>query len=357
MNQHKAFMQIALDLAEKGRASSSPNPMVGCVVVKSGKIVGRGYHQKAGDWHAEVYALREAGKKAEGATLYTTLEPCSHWGRTPPCTQAIIKAGIKEVVIALKDPNWRIHGIEELKKHKIRAITGVLEKEARKQNEVFVKFISTHMPFVILKIASTKDGFIAPIGGVGKYQITSRSSRTLVHKIRTEVDAVMVGRRTVETDNPLLTPRLFKGKDPFKVVVDSTLAIPLESNLFRRPKKLIIATTSKSPISIIKSIEKKGAAVLMCHQKNGKVDITDMMKKLAQSKISSVLLESGGALGENAIREKTVDKVALFVSPKVFEEGIPAFFRQGGKSIENAISLKQRTKRMIGEDVLIEGYI
>ena len=343
-------MHLALDLAEQGRATASPNPLVGCVIVKNGKIIGKGYHKKTGDWHAEVHALKQAGSKAKGATLYTTLEPCSHWGRTPPCTQAIIKAGIKEVVIALEDPNWRIHGIEELKKHGIKVITGVLEEEARKQNEIFVKFISKHMPFVILKLAVTADGMIA---SPDMKHISSKASRTVVHQLRTQVDAVMVGKNTVAADNPKLTPRFVKGKDPVKIVADSSLSIPESSTLLTKPKKLIIVTTNQASLSKIKKLEKKGASIIVCGTKKGKINLADMMKKLAQLKITSILLESGGNLAASALEAKVVDKIILFISPKTAGKGMPLF----GKSDKNPIRLKYPQVRHVGEDVMIEGYV
>ena len=351
MGSHQAYMRLALELAEKGRATVSPNPLVGCVVVKNGRIVGKGYHKKAGEPHAEVHALRQAGIKATGATLYTTLEPCSHWGRTPPCTQDIIKAGIKEVVIGLEDPNWRIHGIEELKKHGIKVIAGILEEEAKKQNEIFVKFISKHMPFVILKMAVTADGMIA---APDSKHISSKASRTIVHQLRTQVDAVMVGKNTVAADNPRLTPRFVKGKDPMKIVADSLLGIPENSILLRKPKKLIIATTNKASLPKIKKLERKGAAIIICEAKKGKISLADMMKKLAQLKITSVLLESGGELASAALEAKVVDKIILFISPKAAGKGTPLF---GKIAHENPIRLNRPQIRHVAEDVMIEGYV
>jgi diaminohydroxyphosphoribosylaminopyrimidine deaminase/5-amino-6-(5-phosphoribosylamino)uracil reductase len=352
MNKHEKFMHFALQLAEKGRATVSPNPLVGCVIVKKGRIIGKGYHKKAGEPHAEIHALKQAGFRARGATLYTTLEPCSHWGRTPPCTQAIIKAGIREVVIALEDPNWRIHGIEELRKHGIRVVKGILEQEAKKQNEVFVKYISKHMPFVILKMAVTADGKIAI---PGSRHVTSKASRAIVHQLRTQVDAVMVGKNTVVADNPRLTPRLVKGKNPLKIVVDSSLSIPNDALLLHRPKKLIIATTNKAPLSKIRHLEKEGVMVIVCAAKNGKVSINDMMKKLAQLKVTSILLESGGSLALAAFRAKVVDRVVLFISPKVVGKGTPLL--NGSTRAGKPIRLKHPYVRHVGQDVMIEGYV
>src|SRR3989338_8836491 len=225
MISHKKYMAIALKLAEKGRGYVSPNPLVGCVIVKRGKIVGKGYHKKYGEEHAEINALRAAGKKANNATMYVNIEPCSHWGKTSPCTEKIVEAGIREVIVAIEDPNPLVDGYKELKFRGLKTKIGILEEEAIKLNEVFIKYIKTKKPFVMLKLAMSLDGKIATSTGDSKY-ITSTEARKYVHQIRNDVDAVMVGINTVIRDDPILDSRLVKGKNPIKVIVDSSLKMP-----------------------------------------------------------------------------------------------------------------------------------
>ena len=239
-------MGIAINLAEKGKGFVSPNPLVGCIVVKRGKIVGRGYHKKFGEAHAEINALKVAGKKAMNATLYVNIEPCSHWGKTSPCTEKIVESGIREVVVGMEDPNPVVDGYKELKFRGLKTRIGILRKKAKKLNEAYVKYIKTKKPFVILKLAMSLDGKIATSTGDSKY-ITSREARKYVHQLRGEVDAVMVGINTVMRDDPLLDARLVKGKNPTKIVVDSTLKISERAKIFKDPSKVIIATTKKAP--------------------------------------------------------------------------------------------------------------
>src|SRR5574341_669077 len=231
MNDLK-FMQRALNLAKKGLGNTSPNPMVGAVVVKNGKILGTGYHRKAGEEHAELIVLKEVREKAKSATLYVNLEPCSHFGQTPPCTEAIISSGIKRVICAMIDTNPKVNGkgIEMLQKNKIKVEVGLLEKEAKKLNEVYLKYITTGLPFVILKWASTLDGKIATMEGDSKW-ISNEESRRFAHKLRSQVDAVLVGVETVIKDYPELNTRLVKGKNPVKIILDTKGRIPEDSKL------------------------------------------------------------------------------------------------------------------------------
>ena len=349
-------MELAIKLAEKGRGSASPNPMVGCIIVKRGRIVGKGFHKKAGAEHAEVLAINDAGKKAMNSTLYVNLEPCSHWGRTPPCTEKIVEAGVREVIIGMEDPNPLVGGFKELKFRGLKTKIGIFEKEAKKLNEVYIKYMKTKKPFVILKVAMSVDGKIATSTGDSKY-ITSREARTYVHQLRSEVDAVMVGLNTVLRDNPELTPRLVKGKDPMKIVVDSRLKIPKSCNLMKDPSKLIIATTGKAPKSAIKKFQQKGINVLISKLKNGFVDLEDLMRQLGKHEIKSVMIEGGSQLNSSAIKEGVVDKVLMFTAPKIIGNGIGAIGSLGIKKINKAINLKNPVCRKIGRDVLIEGYL
>ena len=353
---HKKYMDLTIKLAEKGRGLTSPNPMVGCIIVKRGRIVGKGWHKKAGTEHAEILAMSEAGKKAINSTMYVNLEPCSHWGRTPPCTEKIVEAGVREVIIGMKDPNPLVDGFRELKFRGLKTKIGILEKEAKKLNESYVKYIKTKRPFVIIKVAMSLDGKIATSTGNSKY-ITSKEARTYVHKLRSEIDAVMVGLNTVLRDNPELTPRLVKGKDPMKIVVDSRLKIPKKCNLMKEPSRLIIAATSKAPKGRTKELEHKGATVIITKSKNGMVDLDDLMKQLGKHEITSVMIEGGSQLNSSAIKEGIVDKIFIFTAPKLIGNGIGAIGNLGIKKINNAINLKNPVTRKIGKDLLIEAYL
>ena len=356
MISHKKYMELAIKLAEKGKGLTSPNPMVGCIIVKRGRIVGKGFHKKAGTEHAEVLAINDAGKKAINSTLYVNLEPCSHWGRTPPCTEKIVEAGVREVIIGMEDPNPLVDGFKELKFRGLKTKIGILEKEAKKLNEVYVKYMRTKRPFVILKVAMSVDGKIATSTGDSKY-ITSKEARTYVHQLRSEVDSVMVGLNTVLRDNPELTPRLFKGKDPMKIVVDSKLKIPKNCHLLKDPAKLIIATTNNASKNEVKKLQQKGVNVISTKSKKGLVDLEDLMKQLGKHEITSIMIEGGSQLNSSAIKEGIVDKVLIFTAPKIIGNGVGAIGSLGIKKIEKAINLKNPVCKKIGKDVLIEGYL
>jgi len=353
---HKKYMELTLKLAEKGRGLTSPNPIVGCIIVKRGKIVGKGWHMKAGTEHAEVLAIENAGKKAMNSTMYVNLEPCSHWGRTPPCTEKILEAGVREVIVGIKDPNPLVHGYMELKARGIKTKIGILEDEARKVNEVYLKWMKTKKPFVIIKVAMSADGKIATKTGDSKY-ITSKEARAYVHKLRTEVDAIMVGLNTVLRDNPELTPRLYKGKDPLKIVVDSSLKMPRNSNLMKEPSKLIIATTNKAPKKEMERLQAKGVTIVVTKSDKGMVDINDLMKQLGRREITSVMIEGGSELNSSAIKAGLVDKIMIFTAPKLIGNGKGAIGNLGITKITKAINLRDPTCRNIGKDMLVEAYI
>ena len=353
---HKKYMELAIKLAEKGNGSTSPNPMVGCIVVKRGRIVGKGFHRKAGTEHAEVLALNDAGKKAINSTLYVNLEPCSHWGRTPPCTEKIVEAGVREVIIGMDDPNPLVDGFRELKFRGLKTKIGILDKEAKKLNEIYIKFMKTKRPFVILKVAMSMDGKIATSTGDSKY-ITSKEARTYVHQLRSEVDAVMVGLNTVLRDNPELTPRLVKGKDPMKIVVDSSLKIQKNCNLMKNPAKLIIAVTNKASKNGIKKMQQKGVTIIGTKSNMGMVDLQDLMKQLGKHEITSVMIEGGSELNSSAIKSGVVDKILIFTAPKIIGNGLGAIGNLGINKIDKAINLKNSVAKKIGKDILIEGYL
>lgn len=353
------FMRRALDLAEKGRGFTSPNPMVGAVVVKDGEIVGEGYHQRAGEPHAEVLALMQAGDKAQGAELYVNLEPCCHYGRTPPCVDAVVKAGVKRVVIAMTDPNPLVagKGIEKLRKAGIKVIVGVLEKEARRLNEVFIKYITTGQPFIVIKVAQSLDGKIAMASGESKW-ITSEPSRIKAHEFRIWYDAVMVGIGTVLKDDPLLNCRYpGKKKDPIRVVVDSHAKIPLEARVLKCEGRVIIATIEGADRLKVKELRRLGAEVLEVPALDDKVNLHSLIKILGEMGITGVLVEGGGTLIASLIKENLVDKMLVFQAPLIIGgEGINTVGRLNLDRLYRAPRFKINFVEKIGEDLLIEAY-
>ncbi len=350
MENKKYYIERTLQLAKESIGKTSPNPMVGAVVVKDGKIVGEGYHQKAGSPHAEINALLKAGSQSKGAILYLNLEPCSHYGRTPPCTKAIIEAGIKKVVVSMLDPNPLVCGKEELEKAGIEIEVGILEEKARKLNAVYIKYITTKLPFVILKSAVTLDGKITT---PDKGWITSEQSRELVHQLRSQVDAVLVGKDTVLADNPLLTARIKGVKDPFKIIVDTRLEIPLVSKVLINPKKVIIATTKDAPEHKVFTLEKLGTKVIILPNSRGMVDVTELMKRLGEMEITSILVEGGAKINASLLENGLVDKVFFFIAPKI------AGNRQVSAigNLSELVRLKELTVEKIGEDILISGLV
>jgi diaminohydroxyphosphoribosylaminopyrimidine deaminase/5-amino-6-(5-phosphoribosylamino)uracil reductase len=358
----KVFMQIALELAAKGKGRTSPNPMVGAVIVKGNKIIASDYHRKAGKPHAEILALKKAGRKSKGATLYVSLEPCCHSEKkTPPCTKEIIKSGIQKVVAAMPDPNPKVSGkgIEELQKAGIKTVVGVMKNEAIKLNEAFSKFITKKEPFVILKIAQSLDGKIATAKGESKW-ITGTMARKHVHRKRKEIDALLVGIGTVKMDNPSLDCRISGSVNPYRVIVDSSLQIPLNAKVLKRDDgKTIIATTQKSSKKKIGSLTKRGIKILIVRDKQGRVDLKSLMKKLGKLDITSIMIEGGGTIASSAFSSRIVDKVMFFIAPKIIG-GVDAIPSIGGKSpafLKNAYKLQNINIMNFGEDILIEGYL
>ncbi len=356
MISHKKYIDIAIKLAEKGKGQVSPNPLVGCIIVKRGKIVGRGYHKKFGQEHAEMMALKGAGKKAVNATMYCSLEPCSHWGKTPPCTESIVESGIREVVIGIEDPNPLVEGFRELKFRGIKTKIGIQRQHAKKLNEAYLRYAKSKKPFVILKVAMSLDGKIATSTGDSKY-ITSRDARKFVHEMRNDVDAIMVGINTVLRDNPQLNARLVRGNNPIKVIVDSTLKISERSKVLKGPSKVIIATTNKAPKKKIDKLHHKGIKVIVVNSKAGMVDLKELMKELGKNQITSVMIEGGSHLNASAIKEKIVDKILIFTAPKIIGNGLGAISNLGIKKIDKAIKLKSVSTKKIGKDLLVEGYL
>jgi diaminohydroxyphosphoribosylaminopyrimidine deaminase/5-amino-6-(5-phosphoribosylamino)uracil reductase len=354
-------MNLALNLALKAKGKTSPNPAVGALVVKNGRVVGRGYHKKAGLSHAEVIALEQAGPRAQDATLYVTLEPCTHFGKTPPCVHKIIASGVKEVVVGMVDPNPKNNGagIEILKRSKIKVKVGFLEEKLRKLNEVFIKYITKRMPFIAVKVGQSLDGRIATKTGDSKW-ITSDKSRNYAYRLRPEFDAIMVGVNTILRDNPRLNTS-FSDKRLIKIVVDSQLSTPQNANIFSKDSSVIIVTLLAQPGQQTENrkILSEKAKILEVKEKAGQINLKDMLKKLAQQKISSILVEGGGTLIGTLFDEGLVDKVLFFISPKIIggKDAISSVMGQGIARIDRAVKLKDIKLKRIGEDFLLEGYV
>mgnify|MGYP001268946401 CR=1 FL=1 len=360
---NKVYMQLALSLAKMGLGFTSPNPMVGAVIVKDGQIIGQGYHQKAGTPHAEVHALREAGYKARGATLYVTLEPCVHFGRTPPCTDAIIQAGIKHVIIAARDPNPLVagRGIQKLQDAGITLTVGFMEQEALRLNEVFNKFITTALPFVVLKSAITLDGKIATAAGHSQW-ITGEEARQYGHRLRHQYDAILVGVGTVIADNPKLTTRLYntEGKNPIRVILDSTARIPLSSHVLTdNAAETIIAVTPEAPEERIKALSATGVKVVVMPSCDGRVDFGALITELGSRGITAIFIEGGATVNAAALRANLVDKIHFFIAPKIIgDHAAPGPFASLGiNNLEHAVKLSIGTVEKIGDDLHIEAYV
>jgi diaminohydroxyphosphoribosylaminopyrimidine deaminase/5-amino-6-(5-phosphoribosylamino)uracil reductase len=339
-------------------------------VIVNGGIVGRGWHKKAGEPHAEINALGEAGKRARGATMYVTLEPCCHWGKTGPCTKAIISAGIRRVVAAMRDPNTKVcgKGCEELEKAGVKVEVGVLEKEAKELNEAFEKYITTCTPFVLIKAALSVDGKMAPADektaakgsakpvAKGTVWISGEESRRMVHRLRDAYDAVMVGANTVIKDDPLLTCRMPGGRNPVRVVIDSVLKVPLDSKVFNSEAGTIVFTTGSAPKGSIDGLRKKGVEVVVLRGKRGQVDLKEVMKELGARGIISVMIEGGPTLISAALDAGVTDKVMLFIAPKVVGSGV-GIELGGARDIWSAIRLEGGKTENVGEDLLITAYV
>lgn len=350
-------MRQAIGLALKAEGMTSPNPIVGAVVVKDDRIIGRGYHKKAGFAHAEIAALGQARRLAAGATLYVTLEPCDHFGRTPPCTDAIIKSGIKKVVIGMKDPNPLNNGkgIRRLRRHGMIIKTGVLEKASESINKPYIKFITKRMPYITIKVGQSLDGKIATKTGDSRW-ITSDDSRRYVHKLRQEADAVMVGVNTVIKDNPLLTNRISSDKQPVRIIVDAHLKTPLNSRIFSDIGKspVYIATVKRDPR--ISRYEEKGAKVLIVKSKDMMVDLRDLLKTLGKMDIVRIMVEGGGELIASLIEEGLADHFLFFIAPKIIggRSAKTSVEGRGIARVKDAAILRGVKVRRFKEDILIE---
>ncbi len=355
------YIKKALRLAKKGAGKVSPNPLVGSVIVKDGKIVGEGYHSCFGQAHAEVVAIAAAGEQAKSATLYVNLEPCCHWGKTPPCTDAIIKAGIKRVVVGMVDPNPLVNqqGIKILADNGIEVTTGVEQQACAKLNKVFIKFITQKLPYVTLKIAQSIDGRIATANGHSQW-ITSDAARKFAHRLRANAEVVVVGVQTVINDNPQLTVRMVRGKNPLRLVLDSTLRIPITSHLLTDSftNKTIIATTTSADSQKIQQIKNAGAHIWQIDaDENNQISIPALLKKIAQAGLSSVLVEGGAEVTTSFLQKKMADEIVIAVAPKILGAGIEAIGHLGIQSVDQALSLEPVKYKFAGSDLIISGIV
>ncbi|WP_019123487.1 bifunctional diaminohydroxyphosphoribosylaminopyrimidine deaminase/5-amino-6-(5-phosphoribosylamino)uracil reductase RibD [Brevibacillus massiliensis] len=355
-----SYMELALTLAKSMKGQTGTNPLVGAVAVNAGRIVGTGAHMRQGEAHAEVHALNMAGSHAKGCTLYVTLEPCSHHGRTPPCVERIIREQVKRVVIAALDPNPLVAGggVQRLREAGIETEVGLMEAEAVQMNEVFHKFITRQMPFITLKAAMTLDGKIATVTGDSRW-ISNEASRAEVHCLRHQHDAVLVGIGTVEKDDPELTTRMkVEGLQPVRIVVDSTLRLPARAKVVQDKKApTLVLTTAGGSAEKRRLLEAEGVEVIAVNDAPP-VDLQKAMEMLARRGISSILVEGGAALAGAMLQERLVDKLILYIAPKIVggETAPPVGKMAGVPLISQAVTFRQISYQQVGEDMRFTGY-
>ena len=357
------YMERALELAAKGRGTTTPNPMVGAVIVKNGRIIGEGYHIRAGEGHAEVNAFNNAVDDVTGATKYVTLEPCSHYGKTPPCADKIVEKKIGRVVVGALDPNPLVagRGIEKIRNAGIPVITGVLAERSIALNEVFMKYIVTKRPFVLLKAAMSLDGKIATAEGESQW-ISCETSREEVHRLRHELTGIMAGIGTVLADDPMLNCRIPGGKQPVRIIVDSHLSIPEESKLVCSAKEfpLVVAAVENSDAAKKERLAEQGVKVIEVSADDaGHVDLNILMDCLGEMKIDSILLEGGGRLAEGALKAGIVDKVQFYIAPMLIggESAKTPVEGRGIAALSEAWHISNWKAEVIGDDIKITGYI
>lgn len=362
LSYDEKYMRLAMQLAGNAIGRTSPNPLVGAVIVKDNRVVGCGWHRKAGTPHAEVHALNQAGELAQGADVYVTLEPCAHYGKTPPCAKALVEAKVKNVYGGLLDVNPKVagKGFKILEDAGIHVEYGFLQDELRKQNEVFFKWIEHKKPFVVLKAAMTLDGKIATATGQSKW-ITNETSRAYGYKLRDIYDGIMVGINTVIEDNPMLTSRVDGGKNPIRIVVDSSLKIDINANVVQdKSAKTIVATTDKADKDKILKLQAQDVDVIVVDKdKNDKVDIEKLLDILGQQNICSILVEGGATLSGSFVAKKLVDKVYFFIAPKIIggKEAKTPVAGTGILNLQEALALKDIQIEKLEEDILIIGRV
>ena len=362
LSYDEKYMRLAMQLAGNAIGRTSPNPLVGAVIVKDNRVVGCGWHRKAGTPHAEVHALNQAGELAQGADVYVTLEPCAHYGKTPSCAKALVEAKVKNVYGGLLDVNPKVagKGFKILEDAGIHVEYGFLQDELRKQNEVFFKWIEHKKPFVVLKAAMTLDGKIATATGQSKW-ITNETSRAYGYKLRDIYDGIMVGINTVIEDNPMLTARVDGGKSPIRIVVDSSLRIDINANVVQdKSAKTIVATTDKADKDKILKLQAQDVDVIVVDKdKNDKVDIEKLLDILGQQNICSILVEGGATLSGSFVAKKLVDKVYFFIAPKIIggKEAKTPVAGTGILNLQEALTLKDIQIEKLEEDILIIGRV
>lgn len=362
LSYDEKYMRLAMQLAGNAIGRTSPNPLVGAVIVKDNRVVGCGWHRKAGTPHAEVHALNQAGELAQGADVYVTLEPCAHYGKTPPCAKALVEAKVKNVYGGLLDVNPKVagKGFKILEDAGIHVEYGFLQDELRKQNEVFFKWIEHKKPFVVLKAAMTLDGKIATATGQSKW-ITNETSRAYGYKLRDIYDGIMVGINTVIEDNPMLTARVDGGKNPIRIVVDSSLKIDINANVVQdKSAKTIIATTDKADKDKFLKLQAQDVDVIVVDKdENDKVDIEKLLDILGQQNICSILVEGGATLNGSFVAKKLVDKVYFFIAPKIIggKEAKTPVAGTGILNLQEALALKDIQIEKLEEDILIIGRV
>ena len=358
------YMQMALALAARGRGRTLPNPMVGAVAVREGRVIGRGWHESYGGPHAEVNALDAAGEAARGGTLYVTLEPCNHTGQTPPCTRRILAAGIKKVVVATRDPNPGVTGGGNafLQKQGLEVVTGVCQAEARRLNEAFNHYIAAQRPFVTLKCAATLDGRIATRTGDSRW-VTGEASRRYVHEMRHEAAAIMVGINTVQADDPSLTTRLpgGEGVDPVRIILDTHLSISPQAKVLRQSSEAptIVVTGPDTATEAREAVANAGGQLLMTPLRKGRIDLAWLMERLGAMGIASLLIEGGGRVAGAALRSGIVDKLCLFYAPKLLGggDGIPICGGQGPALMRDSRPVQIESIHRFGDDLMVEAYL
>lgn len=354
----ESYILLALEIAKKGIGEVSPNPLVGCILVKNDRIIGAGYHHKFGANHAEINAIENAKESVDGSTLFVNLEPCSHYGKTPPCVDQIIEKKIKRVVIGTLDMNPLVsgNGVKKLKSAGIDVKVGVLENDCVNLNKFFFKYITSKTPYVSLKAAQTLDGRIADSKG-GSQWITSMQSRKFVHKLRANYDAVLVGAGTVAKDDPSLTVRLTDGRNPRRIILDSTLSLKIDKKLFIRNsdrKTILITSKNNKEKRKVKKLETLGVHVLFAKtDKDGNLNLKNVLKELAKNNIASVLVEGGSRVFSSFVRSGYYDDIFLFISPKIIGEGIPVVGNIGIKDIKRTLNVKIKSYDLIGDDLLL----
>lgn len=355
------YMKRALRLAMKGCGFVNPNPMVGAVIVKDKKIIGEGYHEGYGMLHAERNAIKNCKESLKGATIYVTLEPCCHYGKTPPCTDAIIESGISKVIIGSSDPNPFVagKGVEILRNNNIEVVEGVLKEECDAINEVFFYYIKTKIPYIVMKYAMTMDGKISTYSGKSKW-ITGQSSRNKVHKDRHKYSAIMVGVGTILSDNPMLNCRLENGKNPIRIICDTNLRTPIDCQIVDTANKIpTIIATSQEDKEKQKMYIDKGCRIMIVPKKDNYIDLKELMIMLGSEKIDSILLEGGGTLNWSALQSGIVNKVQTYIAPKIFggKNAKSPVLGIGVDCPQNSFYLNNTKIIKIEEDILIESEV